>query len=65
MRYFANIIRINQRVPWQFVPYLDYSKSWNNKCFCEYFGITGYISDTEAEPGSEWETILNSIKEHK
>ena len=65
MRYFANIIRINQRVPWQFVPYLDYSKPWTNKRFCEFFGITGFISDTEAESGSEWETILNSMKEHE
>ena len=64
MRYFANIIRINQRVPWQFVPYLDFSKPWTDKRFCEYFGITGYISDTEAEPGSEWETILNTMKEY-
>ena len=65
LRYFANIIRINQRVPWQFVPYLDFSKAWDDKRFCEYFGITGYISDTEAEPGSEWETILNTMKEYK
>lgn len=65
LRYFANIIRINQRVPWQFVPYLDYSKPWDDKRFCEYFGITGYISDTEAEPNSEWEIILNTMKEHK
>ena len=43
----------------------DYSKPWTDKRFCEYFGITGYISDTEAEPNSELETILNSIKEYK
>ena len=43
---------------------LDYSKPWTDKRFCEYFGITGYISDTEAEPGSEWETILNTMKEY-
>ena len=64
MRYFANIIRINQRVPWQFVPYLDYTKSWDDKRFCEYFGITGYIDDDHAEPDSEWETILNTMKEY-
>lgn len=33
--------------------------------FCEYFGITGYISDTEAEPNSEWEIILNTMKEYE
>ena len=64
MRYFANVIRINQRVPWQFVPYLDYSQPWTNARFCEYFNITGYIDDEHAEPGSEWETILNAMKEH-
>lgn len=47
-------------------PYMsDYSKPWTDKRFCEYFGITGYISDTEAEPNSEWETILNSMKDFK
>ena len=48
------------------LPWLsDYTQPWTDKRFCEYFGITGYISDTEAEPNSEWETILNSMKEHK
>ena len=65
MRYFAKIIRKNQRVPWQFVPYLDYSKPWTDKRFCEYFGITGYIDDGHAEPDSEWETILNTMKEYE
>lgn len=46
-------------------PYMDdYTQSWTDKRFCEYFGITGYISDTEAEPNSEWETILNTMKEY-
>jgi len=44
------------------VPYFgDYTKPWTNKRFCEYFGITGFISDTEAVPGSEWERILNEM----
>ncbi len=43
----------------------DYSKPWDDKRFCEYFGITGYIDDEHAEPNSEWETILNTMKEHK
>lgn len=44
------------------VPYFgDYTKPWTNERFCEYFGITGFISDTEAELGSEWETILHCI----
>jgi len=40
----------------------DYTHPWTDKDLCDYFGITGYISDTEAESGSEWETILNSFK---
>lgn len=63
MLFYARIIRVNQRIPWQFVPYLDFTEPWTDKRFCEYFGITGYISDTEAEQGSEWETILNVMKE--
>ena len=49
----------------EFLPYMgDYTQPWDDKRFCEYFGITGYISDTEAEPGSEWEIILNKLKEY-
>ena len=45
------------------VPFMqDYSLPWTDKRFCEFFNITGYISDTKAKPGSEWETILNTIK---
>ena len=47
-------------------PYMqDYTQPWTDKRFCEYFGITGYISDNEAEPNSEWETILNTMKDFK
>ena len=47
------------------IPYFgDYTKPWTNARFCEYFGITGFISDTEAEPGSEWETILETMKKY-
>ena len=47
-------------------PYMqDYTQPWTDKRFCEYFGITGYIDDEHAEPGSEWETILNTMKDFK
>ena len=36
----------------------------DDKRFCEYFNITGYIDDDHAEPNSEWETILNTMKEY-
>ena len=42
----------------------DYTQPWTDKRFCEYFGITGYIDDEHAEPGSEWEIILNAMKEY-
>ena len=44
-------------------PYMgDYTQPWDDKRFCEYFGITGYIDDDHAVPNSEWEIILNTIK---
>ena len=42
----------------------DYTEPWTNARFCDYFGITGFISDNEAEPGSEWETILETMKKY-
>ena len=62
----VNAFHTNSRYLLNEYPFMgDYSKPWDDKRFCEYFGITGYISDTEAEPGSEWETILNTMKEYK
>ena len=58
-------LHVDMRIHPEYLPYMqDYTKPWDDKRFCEYFGITGYISDTEAEPGSEWETILNTMKEY-
>jgi hypothetical protein len=52
-------------IPYWILPWMgDYTKPWTNARFCEYFGITGFISDTEAEPGSEWETILETMKKY-
>ena len=49
----------------KYIPYMqDYTQPWDDKRFCAYFGITGYISDTDAEPNSEWEIILNTMKEY-
>lgn len=42
----------------------DYTQPWDDKRFCEYFGITGYIDDEHAAPNSEWEIILNTMKEY-
>ena len=42
----------------------DYTQPWDDKRFCEYFNITGYIDDDHAVPNSEWEIILNTMKEY-
>lgn len=57
--------KLDQHITSYKIPYFgDYTKPWTNKRFCEYFGITGFISDTEAEPGSEWEIILETMKKY-
>ncbi len=56
----------NQHTPFKYLPYMqDYTQPWTDKRFCEYFGITGYIDDEHAESNSEWEIILNAMKDFK
>ena len=64
--YFAKYITTTDNAKMlSYCPFMqDYTQPWDDKRFCKYFGITGYISDTEAEPNSEWETILNTMKEY-
>ena len=63
-QYFNSKILTNASISYkQYLWVENYLLPWTNKRFCEYFNITGYISDTEAEPGSEWEIILNEMKE--
>lgn len=41
MNAFAKEVRVNQRVPWQFVPVLpDYTHSWTDEKLYEYFKLT-------------------------
>lgn len=64
-RYFCKVIFTNASIRTeQYLWMGDYTKPWTNARFCEYFGITGFVSDTEAEPGSEWETILETMKKY-
>ena len=66
MKYCNLLTRHGPIVASHLLPYMqDYTQPWDDKRFCEYFGITGYISDTEAEPNSEWEIILNTMKEYE
>lgn len=63
VKFINALVKVDMHVPWGVFPYVDdYTQPWTNKRFCEYFGITGFISDTEAEPGSEWEEIINTMK---
>ena len=51
MNAFAREVRVNQRVPWQFVPVLpDYTHAWTDKDLYEYFNLTPEeISTIESE----------------
>ena len=40
MKMYAHFIRVNQRIPWQFVPYLDFSHPWTDEMLYDYFGLT-------------------------
>lgn len=67
-KYLISELRSNQKTieTLKFLPFMsDYTHPWDNKRFCDYFNITGYISDTEAEPGSEWEEILKTMEKYK
>lgn len=60
MRWTYRLWKSNVRIDDKKIPYFgDYTKPWTTKMFCDYFGITGYIDDEHAEPGSEWEEIMN------
>jgi hypothetical protein len=63
--YVYNKIKINSHTNFSLLPFMqDYTQPWDDKRFCEYFGITGYIDDDNAMPNSEWEIILNTMKEY-
>lgn len=64
-KFFTHYVKVDVNVhPYVILWMDDYTKPWTNARFCEYFGITGFVSDTEAEPGSEWETILETMKKY-
>ena len=65
-KFLCMISTVDVHVYPRFAPWMtDYTQPWTDKRFCEYFGITGYIDDEHAEPDSEWETILNTMKEYE
>ena len=65
MKYCNLLTRQGQHLNPSLLPYMqDYTQPWTDKRFCEYFNITGYIDDEHAVPNSEWEIILNTMKEY-
>ena len=63
MQYYFTHCIIDVHVYYTLYPYMqDYTRSWTDKDLCEFFNITGYIDDNTAEPGSEWETIIDYVK---
>ena len=59
-------LHVDMHIHPEYLPYMpDYTQPWTDKRFCEYFEITGYIDDEHAEPDSEWEIILKTMKEYK
>ena len=52
MNAFAKEVRVNQRVPWQFVPVIPCTHQWTDKKLYEYFGLTPEeIKEIEQEVG--------------
>ena len=65
-RYIVLSLQNDVHVPLFALPFMgDYTQPWDDKRFCDYFNITGYIDDDHAEPNSEWEIILNTMKEYE
>ncbi|MBR5317611.1 MAG: hypothetical protein IKU39_06935 [Lachnospiraceae bacterium] len=65
-KYYTHCVKVDVHVHPETILWVeDYTKPWDDKRFCEYFGITGYIDDDHAEPGSEWETILKTMEQYK
>lgn len=64
-RFCVIALKMDVHIPLFALPFMEnYTQPWDDKRFCEYFGITGYISDTEAVPGSEWEIIVKTMKNY-
>lgn len=66
VQYYTHYVKVDVHVyPETILWVKDYTQPWDDKRFCEYFGITGYIDDDHSVPGSEWETILKTIEQYK
>ena len=62
MRFIRKYERDGIHIYFDYFPWMNnYNITWDDKQFCNYFGITGYINDNNAIPNSEWETVLEII----
>lgn len=63
IKYIHSLTKTNMRTRRQFIPdFGDYKQHITYKMIVDKFGINGYISDTKAKKGSEWEMILKAIQ---
>lgn len=64
-KYIFSVEKTGDETP-LYLPFMDdYKTEWTDKKLCDYFGISGYISDTNAEQDSEWDLILKTLEEYK
>ena len=63
IKYIHSLTKTNMRTRRQFIPdFGDYKQHITYKMIVDKFGINGYISDTKAKKGSEWDMILKAIQ---
>jgi hypothetical protein len=63
--YIYSKLKVNSHTNFSLLPFMhSYQYPWTDKRFCAHFNITGYIDDEHATPNSEWEIILNTMKEY-
>jgi len=62
LKFINKIFRTGAQIAYKYIPVMINNKI-TEKELCDYFGITGYIDNYHAEPGSDWEIILNTMKE--
>lgn len=66
MQYYMAYIHQDIHITPKNMPYFKNEQlKFRDKELCKLFNISGYISDTKAEPDSEWETVLKLWNEYK
>lgn len=64
LKFINKIFRTGAQIAYKYIPVMNFKiKQWNDEELCNFYNLTGYISDDKAKPGSDWEIILNTMKE--